>query len=581
MPKLRLPTARIRLTGSVGALLMAGALNGAYGQAANPASGGSSDLSLRQSFGTGTTQTGQSTGQQGAGSTAGTSTAPTVGAGTSMPLGPPGESGQPSGGQSGAQSDAFGDDPDSAPGRPGTRPPPGPFTSTNYGKPRKMPDKRLAYKGRPKTATRPLPTLVPYPGSPQAKRPVDPIAYPPPPQANYAQQPGIPRKKPPVVDPTPYAPLGIDVGSLRLKPFVETSGGYDSNPNRTANVNSPKGSTLLRLDAGVQAQSNWANHELRADIRGGYSRFTTSPEANRPDGTGTVNLRVDATRDTQLNFELRGSLTTQRPGTPGLPTSLEGRPLVATYGASSGITQKFGRLEASITGLVDRVHYEDGRLNNGTPVRLSDNNYNTYGLRGRLAYELTPGIIPFAEVTVDTRKRDKPIDDSGFARNSNGVLARLGSTFEFTRTLTGQISGGYGQRKYDDARLPNLNGPAIDASLIWTATPLTTVTLRGTTNFFETTLAGASGAISRTGSVEVSHALLRNLTIGMTASLTNNQYRGVSLNENYYTAGLKAEYSLTRSIVIKGSYTFERLHSSQVGADYTANVFLLGLRFQR
>lgn len=498
-----------------------------------------------------------------------------------MPIAPTdGSSGQ-SGGQSGAGNDAFGDDTNNNLVTPAARRPVGPFTSTNYGRPRQQPDKRLNYKGRRKPPARPLPALVPYPGSPMAKRPVDPIANPPPPPPNYAQVPTIARKKPPIVDPAPYAPLGIDVGSLRLKPFVETSAGYDTNPNRTADVNSPKGSTLLRFDAGLQAQSNWSNHELRADIKGGYSRYSKVPEADRPDGTGTVNLRVDATRDTALNFELRGSLTTQRPGTPGLPTSLQGRPLVASYGASSGITQKLGRLEASVTALADRVQYEDGRLNNGTRVPLSDNNYNTYGLRGRLAYEITPGIIPFAEVTVDTRKRDKPIDDSGYARNSNGILARLGSSFEFSQMLTGQISGGYGNRKYDDTRLPSLSGPAIDASLIWTATPLTTVTLRGTTNFFETTLAGASGAISRTGSVEVSHALLRNLTIGMTASLTNNQYRGVSLNENYYTAGLKAEYSLTRSIVIKGSYTYERLKSSQLGADYTANVFLLGLRLQR
>jgi hypothetical protein len=457
-----------------------------------------------------------------------------------------------------------------------------PFSSTNYGKPRKMLDKRLVYKGRPKTLLRgALPPLVPYPGSPQAKRPVDPIASPPPPPPTVAQQPAIPRKKRPILEETPYAPTGVDVGSLRLTPFVEVSGGYDTNPNRTADSNSPKGSPLIRGDVGLAAQSNWSNHSLSADIKAGYSRYTATPEADRPDGSGTVKLRLDATRDTTLNFELRGALTTQRPGTPGLPTSLDGRPLVATYGASAGATQKLGRLEVTVTGLADRTSYQDGRLLNGTSAGLSANNYNTYGLRGRVGYELTPGITPFVEVTADTRVRDNAIDSSGFARNSNGVKAVAGSTFELSRTLTGTVSAGYAQRKYEDSRLPQLGGPAIDASLVWTATPLTTVTLRGTTDFIETTLANASGAISRTGQIEISHALLRNLTIGMTASLTNNQYRGVDLSENYYAAGLKAEYSLTRSIVVKGSYTYERLKSSVAGSDYTANVFMLGLRLQR
>ena len=456
-----------------------------------------------------------------------------------------------------------------------------PFSSTNYGKPRKLPDKRLTYKGRPKTNLHGLPALVPYPGSPQARRPPDPIAFPPPPPPTVAQQPGIPRKKRPVLEETPYAPIGVNVGSLRLKPFVEVSGGYDTNPNRTANSNSPKGSTLIRGDAGLVAQSDWSRHSLSADIKAGYSRYTSTPEADRPDGAGTVNLRLDATRDTTLNFDLRGALATQRPGTPGLPTSLNGRPLVATYGASAGVAQKFGRLEASVTGLADRTSYQDGRLNNGGTVPLSGNSYNAYGLRGRLGYELTPGVIPFVEITADTRVRDVAIDSAGFARNSTGLIAKAGSSFELSRTLTGQVSAGYAQRKYEDARLQSLSGPAIDAALVWTATPLTTVTLRGTTDFFETTLANASGVISRRGQIDVSHALLRNLTIGATASLTNNRYRGANISENFYVAGLKAEYSLTRSIVVKGSYTHERLKSSVPGADYTANVFLVGLRLQR
>ena len=46
-------------------------------------------------------------------------------------------------------------------------------------------------------------------------------------------------------------------------------------------------------------------------------------------------------------------------------------------------------------------------------------------------------------------------------------------------------------------------------------------------------------------------------------------------------AGVKAEYSLTRTVVVKASYAFERLKTTVPGADYTANIFLLGLRLQR
>ena len=47
------------------------------------------------------------------------------------------------------------------------------------------------------------------------------------------------------------------------------------------------------------------------------------------------------------------------------------------------------------------------------------------------------------------------------------------------------------------------------------------------------------------------------------------------------TGTVKAEYSLTRSVVVKASYAYERLKTTVQGSDYTANIFLLGLRLQR
>lgn len=260
---------------------------------------------------------------------------------------------------------------------------------------------------------------------------------------------------------------------------------------------------------------------------------------------------------------------------------MTGRPIIMTYGASAGATHTTGRLETTATALVDSTEFEDGRLGGGGIARFSRDNYNAIGLRGRAAYELTPGIRPFVEATVDSRHRDNPVDGAGFSRNSTGLAARVGSTFELTRTLTGEISVGYLTRSYADARLQDLRGASVDAALIWSASPLTTVTLRAVTTANETTIPNASGAISRRGTVEINHALLRNFSIGAVGLWQNNSYQGISLNEDLMSGTLRADYNLTRTVVVRGSFTHERLKSSLAGADYTANVFLLGLRLQR
>ena len=117
--------------------------------------------------------------------------------------------------------------------------------------------------------------------------------------------------------------------------------------------------------------------------------------------------------------------------------------------------------------------------------------------------------------------------------------------------------------------------------MTWTPTPLTTIRLKAATNLAETNTSGASGALVRSAGIELSHALWRNLTLGAALNYTNTDYQGIKQTDQLLSAGLKAEYSLTRSIVLRSSFTHERLKSTAPGTDYTANVFLLGLRFQQ
>ena len=456
----------------------------------------------------------------------------------------------------------------------------------NYGRPRPPPDPRQAYAGRRKVPPHPLPQLVPTPApsvqraqrSNRAANP-DPIQVQPAP--TVATVPQLPQKTRPRVEEDPFGPVGIGVGSLRLTPYVEGDAGYDSNPNRSSSA-SAKGSTILHTEAGLGLKSDWSRHSLTGELRAGYTDVLKDSSASRPDATGRLGLQIDVTRDTLLNFEIRGSIDTQRPGSTELTaTTVKSRPIVATYGATAGATQNFGPLSIGLRGTVDRTDYADATLTDGTSLPLSANNYTAYGTTGRIAYQVNPAIAPFVEVTADTRKRDQAIDPAGYARDSNGASIRVGSTFEVSRLVTGQASVGYLHRDYADQRLASLSAPTFDASLVWTASPLTTVTLKGATTAQETTVTGVSGAINRALSVEVAHALLRNLKLTALGSLGETDYQGVSLRERTLTGSLRADYNLTRSVVVRGSFTHERLQSSAAGSDYTANVFLLGLKLQR
>jgi len=76
---------------------------------------------------------------------------------------------------------------------------------------------------------------------------------------------------------------------------------------------------------------------------------------------------------------------------------------------------------------------------------------------------------PFVEIDADRRHHDLALDRSGFERDSDGRAGKVGSTFELSRILTGQLAFGYLERSYTDPRLQTLKGPTFDASLTWLA----------------------------------------------------------------------------------------------------------------
>ncbi|MGD9543202.1 MAG: outer membrane beta-barrel protein [Methylocystis sp.] len=469
----------------------------------------------------------------------------------------------------------------------------------NYSAPRKK-DKlpkpypqRRVYAPRPFSPKNPLPPLEPYRKSPQAKallklrgtttaEPPPPI----PPPVTVAALPTLPPKPKPRLEQKPFEPLGIGVGSMRFSPFVEFSGGYDDNPNRLApGTVGKRGSSVVRSDGGFALRSDWSRHSLVAELRMGYAAYPEYSAANRPDGGGLLVARYDVTRDTQIDYKMTFSMDTIRPGAPGLSTGetdvyVVNRPIVIGATAQPGVTHRFGRLLVSLRAAYERVNYENGINNNGTILNLAATSYNGFGGGGRIAYEMTPDLQPFVEGDFERRLHDSPVDFNGYYRDSVGFAVRGGAVVKFSELLRGEAGAGWGERNYVDPRLTTLRGPIIDAALIYAPSALTTVTLRANTTLNETTLSGASGVLTQSYSLQLSHDLLRNLNVSLLGSHFINDYQGADVFERGYAAGVKIDYKITRAISLRGSFFHEVLDTSFPNADYIANTLLVGLRFQ-
>lgn len=424
---------------------------------------------------------------------------------------------------------------------------------------------------KPKRKTGTLPALTPYPRAARLglKGGPDPLTQTPAPTVAALPAPAVRR---PRREERPFDPVGVYVGNLRLTPYVEQSVGYATNPLGAAGA--ARGSALSTTEVGVALQSNWSRNELTGSARLGYNAYPQVPGASAPYGNGVVDYRLDASRDLSFDTEGRYALATQTNSQLGLAgVSSQNLTLVSTYGATAGAIQKFGDLSLGLHGTLDRVQYSGGDL--------ATDDYTDYGLKLRVGYRLSEALSPFAEVDGDTRRYDQRLDAGGYDRASDGVAGKAGVKVSFSQMLSGEASAGYGVRLYRDARLPDVGAPLFDASLIWSATPLTTLTVRASTALQDAVVAGASADINRAYTINLDHAFTERLKLGLNAGFTTDRYVGIGEVDHSYNLGLTGEYHLSREVVLKASLTHQQFVSSTPGASYKADTALIGVRLQR
>ncbi len=387
------------------------------------------------------------------------------------------------------------------------------------------------------------------------------------------------KKKKKTAEADPYDPLGWRSGGLLYYPAIELIGGYDSNPERTANG---KGASSITVAPELRVRSDWGRHDFKADLRGSYNWYSpdATPSLDRPYFNGTADGRIDVIDGTRIDLAGRVLVSTDNPNSPNLQAGLAKLPVFTSFGGTAGVGQKFNRFDVSVKGTVDRTVYQDSELTDGTTASNEDRNFNQYGVLLRAGYELTPGVTPYVEVGGDTRQHDLAVDSSGFRRDSTGWTALLGSTFELSRLLTGDIAVGYVRRDYDDPRLIPLKGFTGKGSLTWTATPLTTVKFTATSTVGESDQAFVSGVLYRDAGIEVDHAFRRWLIGSLKGGFGIDDYVGSPRTDHRYYFGGGLTYKLNRFVQIKGEARHEWLKSSESANDYSANVVLLGLRVQ-
>lgn len=374
----------------------------------------------------------------------------------------------------------------------------------------------------------------------------------------------------------PFAPVGIGLGAFRAFATFRQDIGYDTNPER--NRIGGRGDWFSRSRGGLRLESDWVRHELRASVEGSYDAFRRDSANNRPALDADAALRLDLHEGTRLVTSGRFGLDTERPGSLEVAGSIVNRPRILTSAGEVALEHDRDRIRLALRGGLSHTSHADGRDGLGNPVDQSARDVTRYEGAARIGFEISPGLVPFAEIGIDRRMPGAVAGTRRRDRASTGLTGRVGTLFELTRLLTGEASLGYQHRRYVDPTRRAIGGLVADAGLTWMPGRFTTITLRAASSLDETTVAGASAARAMRFNLGFAHELRRRMVLRGEFGHGITRYGGAGPTERSFTGGVGLDYRFNRHAAAALDYRWESLRSTRPEAGYDASIYLLGLR---
>ncbi len=370
-----------------------------------------------------------------------------------------------------------------------------------------------------------------------------------------------------------YDPVGMPVGSFLVFPKLEFSETY--NGNIYAQETGETDDFVTRIAPSVAVNSDWSNHALNVVADAVWGVYADNSDEDFID----YGIAADGRLDVQRSSNVFGGLSYRRLHEErGSPNDVRLSTEPTEYDrvmANLGVTYKPNRFGVTVEGDWHDLDYDDTRGTTGNVINNDDRDRGVWGGRLRLGYDIQPDYTAFIQGSFNERDYDNVPDDRNLNRNSDGYRVDVGMEFRVTGTVDGEVFVGYFDQDYEDQALADVSDFDVGGNLVWSVTPLTTIKGLLARDVNETVVASASSFVSTAVAVDVDHELRRNFLIGGTVVFANNDYEGISRDDDIIRLGLRARYLITRNFYAGANAGYTDRDSSV--ASFSYDQFRVGL----
>ncbi len=371
--------------------------------------------------------------------------------------------------------------------------------------------------------------------------------------------------------------LGTPLGAFLIYPSATVKSQYNS--NIFAEETDEQQDIIFTISPEVRVESDWDNHSIQFIAGADFLQYLDNTDENIYDYRFLSAGRVDILEDTFATLSLGIRRDHEDRGSPDDVFGAEPTDFTTTA-AGLGFSHRFNRVWIELSGDASRLDFDDVPARGPGEINNDDRDRFQYASQLRVGYDFNPAVGGFLQGTFGLTDYDDSVDDSGFARGDYSYGLAVGLRFDVTELVVGDAFVGYTRSGFEESRFGTQDTFAVGADLTWEVTELTSVNLLASRSWEQTTVAGASSALTTNAGIGVSHSLLDTVTLNAGFNYRLESFEELERDDDTIEGTAGVTYLVNRFLHTGLDYTFRNRSSDAAGQDFTAHSVILTLRFQ-
>lgn len=353
-----------------------------------------------------------------------------------------------------------------------------------------------------------------------------------------------------------YQELGIRSGSVIAFPSIGLTAG--ATDNVYTNNDFKRSDAYVFLQPRLRVTTDLPIHEFNIVANGDIQRYVHEQLRNQNAFFLYADGRLDIGRDFSITGRMQYTRAAESPYASDLSADVS---VLSQYTrASPAITAiyKVGRVRLTAKAEHTDFKFSSIAFADGTQRDQRERNrtLDRFSLQGE--YGLSPSLATFVQINYDKIVYPNPRADGGANRSSTTPSILGGLNFDLAGFMRGSIAAGYINRNYRSPTYNNEGGLTLQAQAEFFPSALTTVGF-GAQRTIQDSSSAANGAYSDTrASVNVDHALLRNLILSAQATTVRQKLLDTNATSRLILTSFTARYQSNRFVSLEGNVQYAK-----------------------